>query len=184
LPRERKTDQLSSAARQAMLACFAQHLPASMIAAKIKAETGETVADRTVGRRKSEWEAEQQRRQANREQMEDLVAAARGSDLKASEMIEALAREALMRDPDGFGSLNPIDVQRTSLQAEKVRLAREKLELQKRIVDLDEAKFSRMKQREEQAIDATRALERKAASGQAISPDDLRKIREVYGLNT
>ncbi len=154
-----------------------------MIAARIKAEVGELVAERTIGRRKSEWEAEQKRRQAGREQMDDLLASMRNGNHTASEMVNALAVEALMRDPEGFAVLNPIDVQRTSIAAERIRLQRSKLELQERIVALDEAKFERMKQREAQAIEATAALEQKAASGQSISPEDIRKIREVYGLN-
>jgi hypothetical protein len=150
-----------------------------MIAARIREEFGEEVAERTVGRRKAEWEAEQQRRQAGREQMEDLVAAARGSDLKASEMIEALAREALMRDPEGLGRIDS----KAALEAEKVRLQRETLALKRDQLDLDRKKYEDMKQREQQAIEAAAALEDKAAGGQSISPEDIRKIREVYGLN-
>ena len=162
-----------------MYVCFEQKLPALTIAARIREDFGEEVAERTIGRRKAEWEAEQQRRQAAREQMEDLVAAARGSDLKASEMIEALAREALMRDPDGLGGIDS----KAALEAEKVHLKRDELALKQRQIALDEAKFDLMKQREKQAIETAAALETKAASGQSISPEDIRKIREVYGLN-
>jgi hypothetical protein len=183
VPRARVTDQLSSEAQRVMVACFRSKLAAAMTAAKIKAETGEAVSDRTIGRRKSEWEAEQLRRQAGREQMEDMLAAVREGNRTASEMVNALALDALMRDPDGFASLNPIDVQRTSIAAEKVRLQREQVELKKRQLALDEAKFELMKQREAKAIETAAALEQKATSGQSITPDDLRKIREVYGLN-
>jgi hypothetical protein len=184
VPRTRITDQLSSEAQQEMVACFRLKLPASTTAARIKARTGEVVADRTIGRRKSEWEADQQRRRLGREQMEDLLATMEQGDRTASEMVNALALDALMRDPEGFSSLNPIDVQRTSIAAERVRLQREQMELKRRQIALDEARFELLKQREQKAIEAAEALGQKAASGQSITPEDLRKIREVYGLNT
>src|SRR6266581_4284498 len=105
-----------------MIACFREKLPAAMIVARIAAETGETVAERTVARRKAEWEAEQKRRRAGREQMEDLLAAARAGDSTASEMVNALAIEQLMRDPEGTLSVDPVELQRTSIAAERVRI--------------------------------------------------------------
>lgn len=182
MPRARITDTLSSAAQHLMAASFRSKLPAAMIAAKIKAETGEVVAERTIGRRKSEWDAEQLRKQANVETMENLVAAMKASNFDADEMVKALTLKGLQAESI---SLDPLELQKVSLQADKVQLQRDTLELKKRQIALDEAKFDLMKQREKQAIEATDALERKAASGQSITPDDIRKIRqEVYGLNT
>jgi hypothetical protein len=62
-------------------------------------------------------------------------------------------------------------------------LQRETLALKRDQLDLDRKKYEDMKQREQQAIEAAAALEDKAAGGQSISPEDIRKIREVYGLN-
>jgi hypothetical protein len=167
-----------------MVACFREKLPASMTAARILAETGETVAERTIGRRKAEWTAAQNRRQAGRERMEDLLLAMESGNRTASEMVNALAMEALMNDPDGFSVMNPIEVQKTSIAAERVRLQRERMELQKRQVALEEAKFELMKQREEKAIAATRELAQKSASGQSLKPEDFRKIQDIYGINS
>jgi hypothetical protein len=176
------TDQLSSEARSLMLACFRERMTAAATVARIKEQTGETVAERTLARRKSEWEAEADRRLRGREQMEDLLAAARSGDHTASEMVNALAIEQLMRDPDGTLSLDPIALQKTSIAAERVRLQRDNLELKRRQIALDEAKFAQLKREKELAIAATDELEKAAKGGKQLTADDLRKIRDIYGL--
>jgi hypothetical protein len=176
------TDSLSSAAQELMLVCFRQKLSAAMTAAKIKAETGEDVAERTIGRRKSEWEANEKRRKSAREQMQDLLDAMRGGNHTASEMVNALAIESLMRDPEGFIDSDPIRMQRTSLLAEQVRLKRDQLDLKKREVALNEAKFDLLKRQKDQAIAEVEALEKKAAAGESISTEGLKKIRDIYGI--
>lgn len=182
MPRALATDSLSSEAQRLMVACFRSRMPAAAIAEKIKAETGEVAAERTIGRRKAEWEAEQSRRQAAREQMEDLLEAMRSGDRTASEMVNALALDALMRDPARLTDADPIALQQTSIQAERVRLQREQVAIKKRQIELDEKKFEAMQQREKKAIETATALEQKAASGQTVTPEEIRKIREVYGL--
>jgi hypothetical protein len=178
------TDSLSSAAQQIMAACFRSKLPAAMTAAKIKAETGEIVAVRTIGRRKSEWTAAQLKRQADRDRMVDLIAAMKDGNLTASEMVTALAMEALLKDPDGFSKLNPLEVQRTSLEAEKVKLAHRREDLRARQVALAEKKYELMQQREAKAIEAAKDLAAKSTSGQQITPEDIQRIRDIYGLNS
>lgn len=166
-----------------MVACFRSRMPAVEIAAKIKAETGEVAAERTIGRRKAEWEAEQERRQAAREQMEDLLNAMRTGDRTASEMVNALALDALMRDPQRLTDADPIALQQTSIQAERVRLQREQVEIRRRQIELDEKKFADLQDQRRRAVEATQALEQKAASGQAVTPEELRRVREIYGID-
>jgi uncharacterized FAD-dependent dehydrogenase len=176
--RKRKTDELTAEALQAMLYGFSKHLAASLIAKQVKALTGEDVSERTIARRKSEWEAEQRRLKEKREYMEVLLAAGRAGDYTASEMVNALAVEALMRDPDGFSALNPIDVQRTSIQAEKVRLQRGKLALAQRQQDLDEKRFALLQSREQRAVAALKD------DGETLTPEQrVQRIREIYGLS-
>ncbi len=174
------TDRLSSEAQSVMLACFREKLPAATIVSRIKAATGEKAAERTIARRKSEWEAESRRRQAGREQMEDLLAAARAGSHTASEMINALAIEQLMRDPDGTLRLDPIALQQTSIQAERVRLQARQVELKERQLALDEKKFAAIQAREAAAIEAL-----KGNAAKDLSPEDrLRKVQEIYGIKT
>lgn len=179
--RARKTDELSAEATVAMLQAFSKHLPASLISKQIKALTGEDVSTRTVARRKSEWEAEQRRRKERREYAEDLITVAQSGNFTAAEAVNAFAREAIMNNPDGFMSLNPIDVQRTSIQAEKLKLQKEKLELSKRQMALDEQKFELLKKQKEQALQVADDLEKKAASGKTLTADEIGRIRSIYG---
>jgi hypothetical protein len=181
--RQRITDSLSTEALRLMTAGFRSRTPSAQLAEQILAATGEMLSERTLYRRRQEWDAEQLRRQAGREQMEDLLSAMRKGDATASEMVNALALDALMRDPDGFSSLDPIAVQQTSIAAERVRIQARRLELQERAIALDEAKFATMQRQQEAAIKAAEELESKAAAGKQVSPDDIRRIREAYGLS-
>ena len=178
MPRPLATDRLSSTAQAVMLACFREKLPAAMIVTRIKAETGEEAAERTVARRKSEWDAVQRRRQAGREQMEDLLAAMRAGDHTASEMVNALAIEALMRDPDGTLTADPIALQQTSIAAERVRLQAKSMELKERQIALDEKKFKVIQDREQRAIAELQGGEKKSISAEEM----LRKVKDIYGL--
>jgi hypothetical protein len=167
-----------------MLACFREKLPASMIAARIEAATGEKVAERTIGRRKAEWEAEQKRRRMSREWMSDLMAAAREGDSTSWEMVQALASEQLQRDGEGILlAVDPIRLQQTSIAAQKVRLQGRVIDLKERQVRLDEAKFEILKAEREKAIKTAEELETKVASGRQLTEDDIRRIREVYGIS-
>ena len=166
-----------------MLACFRQGMTAAMTALKIKAATGEEPAERTIGRRMSEWRAEEHRRKLGREQMQDLLEAARAGNYVASEMVNALSIEALLRDPEGFINQDPIEAQKVSIKAEEIRLKRETLEVKKREQALNEAKFDLLKQQKQKVLDEAAALEQKAARGETLGPEDIRRIKDIYGLS-
>lgn len=176
------TDQLSAEGCRVMLAGFRSKLSNRMIAAQIEQATGEVVAERTLGRRHSEWRAEQSRRQAAREQVQDLVAAMKAEDWSAAEMVQALATDALMMDPERFTGADPLKVQGQNLKAEELRLKREEMEMRRRALELDERKFALMADREKRAIEAAEALAGKAGAGEKLTVEDLNRIREVYGL--
>lgn len=182
MPRARVTDSLSSEAQQRLAVYLREGLPAAVIAEKLQIEFSETVSERTIARRKAEWEAETRRRQSGREQMEDLLAAMRAGNHTASEMVNALAVEALMRDPDGTLSADPIALQNTSIAAERVRNQAKSMALKERQIALDEQKFAILQARERAAIAATEELEKAAGAGKQVTVDDLRKIKEIYGL--
>ncbi|HEY3416299.1 MAG TPA: hypothetical protein VGM23_05385 [Armatimonadota bacterium] len=169
--------ELSPEAQRVMVRELRAGKTARMIAGIIAQEVGEDVAERTLSRRISEWRSYQQRRHAAQEQMETLLAAAKAQDATAPEMIRALGIEALMMDPDAWSGSDPIKVQRQNLQAEELRIKRERLEIQKRQVAVDEARLRIMLDREKRAV---AALEDK---GEAMTPEErIREIRAIYGL--
>lgn len=162
-----------------MAACFAEGLPDPMIAARVEAETGEKLAVRTIGRRKADWRAQQSRIQRGREQMQSLLEAARAGNATASEMVNALAREQLQRDPEGTLAVDPIELQRVSVAAERVRLQAKGMELKERQLALDEKRFALMQAREDRAIAALKG----EGDAKTLSADErLRKIYEIYGV--
>lgn len=178
MPRSLATDRLSSGAQQRLAVYLREKLPPALIVEKLQAEFNETVAERTIARRKAEYEEKAQRRQAGREQMEDLLAAMRAGDHTASEMVNALAIEQLMRDPDGTLAVDPIALQQTSIQAERVRLQAKSMALKERQIALDEKKFEVLQERERRAI-----AELNGESAKQLSPEEmLRKIKDIYGL--
>jgi hypothetical protein len=183
MPRLAKvTDSLGPEAQRIMVQAFREKKSSLMIADLIKRETGETANERTIGRRASEWRAEQSRRQAAREQASALISAMKEHNLVASEMIQALATDALMMNPDGFALQDPIKVQRQNLIAEEIRLKRDALELRRAEHDLEAERFAIMRQREQRAIAAADELKEKANRGETLTVGDLNRIRDIYGL--
>ena len=177
--RPRKTERLSDAARRIVGESFSKGRPAAAVAAEVLAQTGENVSARTITRARSDWEMERRRRQAATEQADDLMAAAlkHGASIDAIGQVRALTAYALTQDPERYMALDPIDVQRTGLQAEKVAIQREQLELRKRQQTLEEQRFEIARAREQRAI---AALEDHDA---VMTPEDrIQKIREIYGL--
>jgi len=177
-----RTVSISEAAHAVMAVCFRQKLPARMIAAKVLAVTGEKVAPRTIARRASEWGLESRRRQAARDQVSDLVEAMKANDFTATEMINALATQALIDSPTGFTNADPLAVQAANLRSEELRLKSETLRVKERAVAVAEQKMKILQAREQRTLEATAELAAKAERGEKISPEDLQRIRDIYGL--
>lgn len=172
-----KRVEIGPEAQRVMVQCFWSQKPATMIAAIVEQETGEQIAVRTIERRAAAWRAEQSRLKAGQEQMDALVKAMKANDAAAPEMIQALALQALIMDPDAFAKSDPIKVQRQNLRAEELRIKAATLALKERQIAVDETKLRMLQEREQRAV---AALEGK---GEAMTPEErMRKIREIYGL--
>jgi hypothetical protein len=177
--RLRVTDRLSSEAQSILDAGSRSKTPAAIIAVQIKEATGEAVAERTIARRKSEWETAEKTRTERREFAQNLVEAARRGDMRASDVVSAYAMEQMLRDPEGIMALDSIDLQKNAIAGERVLIQRKALELKEREIALNEAKFELLKQQKEQAIAAL------TEKSEAITPEDrIRRMREAYGLST
>ncbi len=177
------TDSLSAEARRIMMAGFRAKSPYRAIARQIGEETGEEVPERTVARRGKEWRGEQSRRRAAREQMQALVDAMKAGEWSAAEMIQALATDALMMNPEALTNADPLKVQAQNLRAEELRIKREEMELRTRQVAMDERKVEVLLGRERKAAQAADELKDKAGRGEQLTVEDLERIRSIYGLN-
>lgn len=178
------TDRLSAEGLSLMNKGFTQKKSSAEIAREIEAATGERINPRTIGRRGLEWRAAMDRIREQKEQMQALVAAMEEGDLTASGVIKALALQALMNDPEAFRKQNPLKVQSQNLRAEELIIKREALRLKAREVAVNEARLQMHQEREKRTLAEVQELEKKTSQGCTITPQDLQRIREIYGLNS
>lgn len=170
------TDGLSAEAQRLMLAGFRAKKTYAAIVRDL-AEMGETVSDSTIARRRSEWQAEQSRRQAAREYVGDLVAELKANNFTATEMAEALLTDALIANADSFKDADPLRVQAQNLRAREVAAKERDLEIKSRSLELDERKLKLVEERESR-VKAT--LEKPV---DAMSPAQrLAEIQAIYGI--
>jgi hypothetical protein len=172
----KKTDQLSPEAQRVMIGGFRARKTYAAIA-KDLAEIGETVPERSIARRASEWRQAQERRDQARDYVHDLVDAMRAQSVTAAEMVQALATDALLLDPEAFTGGDPIKVQRQNLRAEELRLKRDELEIKRRLVSAEEERLRLLVAREQRAIAALQKSETEMTPEQR-----LREIQEIYGI--
>lgn len=178
----KSTDDLSAEAWRIMRAGFRARKTYAGLVLEIEAATGEVVPERTVARRGIEWRNDESRRQVAREQIEAMVAVMKNGDTTSAEMVQALAVEALLQDPEAFSQADPLKVQAQNLRAEELRLKRDELDLRKQSLTLDVKKFETLQAREARAIKEADALARRAESGEQLTAEDLGRIRSIYGL--
>jgi hypothetical protein len=171
-PRRR---EIGEEAQAIMLRGFAAGWTAERVARAVSEEAGETVSTRTIARRAAEWRAEMARRTSARERMEDLVAAMRSGNMDASEMIQALAMDRLVDDPDALAAENPVRVQKLSLQAEELRLKRRKLDVQERQVAVTEKKLALLESRDAR-------VKAVAEKPEMTAEERLAEIQAIYGI--
>lgn len=169
-----RTVVISPEAERVMAAGFRERKPAAIVAGLVRQATGETVAPRTISRRAAAWRAAESRRQAARDQMNDLVSAMKANDLTAEEMLRALAVQALLENGAALQA-QPVDLQ-------MLRIEERKVALRERAVENDARRIALLETREKRAVAAADELAAKAGRGESISPDDLQKIRDIYGL--
>jgi hypothetical protein len=177
------TDGLSAEALRLMKQGFADKKTSCAISREIAEATGETVNPRTIGRRALEWRNWWDARRARIDEVRALVEASKAGDLTSSEVIQALAMQALIDDPGSLTSQNPLKVQSQSLRSEEISLKREGLRLKAREVAVNEGRLQMLQERERKAAEIAAELENKATQGKSITVEDMARIREVYGLS-
>ena len=174
------TDGLSEEAQRVMRAGFHGKKTYAAIARDL-AEIGVDVPERTIARRGQEWGEERRKRQAKRDYISDLMAAA-VENPEASQVLGALATDALIADPDGFTGGDPIKVQRLNLQAETLTLKRAELEIKRRAVATDERRLALLEERARRA-DETEKLLREKPAGEQLTSEQLTRMHEIYGVS-
>lgn len=163
------TDGLSAEAQRVLVAGFRAKSTYAAITRQLQA-LGMEISERAVARAGAEWREEEERRQAATEQMQALIAAMKREEMNAAEIVHALGVQALLEDPEEWRKRDP-------LEAEKLRIQRETLEVRKRQVELGEKKLAAMVEREARAAAVV------ADEDEKITPEErVRRIREIYGI--
>lgn len=163
------------------------------ISRAIRAQTGERVTPAALTRYASLYRQRQQKQQQLRERMDGFLARVQKDGIRVSDLLRAVLIERLSTaDEDGTAAeldllkLEEAERKRGEFelkqrQAHFLNLYRERdMELKEHKHDLAERQFQLQR---ETARANFQELERKAQAGESLSPDDLRRIREIYGLS-
>ena len=157
---------------------FAAGWTAARIVSAVADETGEAVAPRTVARRAAEWREEKRRFDAGKERWAQLLAAAQENPTDVSGMIQALAKDYLLQNPNALDDADPIRMSRAAMAAEELAIKRRQVDVKERAVAIDERRAAMLEEREKRAVAALMD-----GKGEAITDEErVRRIREIYGL--
>jgi hypothetical protein len=169
------------------------------IASAVRKKTGERVSRFSVSRYAELYRTRQRREQRARQFTDHLVHQAQQQGCEISEMLRASFFEAFT-EAQTSGSLrdmNPLLLETAhrkrrelELKEEQARRASEQKErefqikeqqigLAKRRVEITEQRFQLDREKAEAIL---KQLEHKASSGEPLTPEDVRRFREMYGL--
>lgn len=176
--RRKATDDLSEEARVVMARGFAEGWTAERVAQAVQDATGEVVAVRTVARRAAEWRESRRRFDVGVERWKQLMEAKRQSGADVSAMIEAIAQNALIENPNLLDDADPIRMTRTALAAQELELKRRKVAVQERAVAALEKKLAMAEEKEARL----RAVETAARRGEITAEERAQRVDEILGL--
>ena len=165
--------------------------PAAMARA-IRAQTGERVTPAAITRYASLYRKRQQKQQQLRQRMDGFLTLVQQDGIPVSDLLRAVLLERLSTaGEDGTAAeLDLLKLEESERkrgeyelkqrQAYLLNFFRERdLELKDRKQNLAEKQFELQR---EKARANFQELERKAQAGESLNPEDLRRIREIYGL--
>ena len=165
--------------------------PAAMARA-IRAQTGERVTPAAITRYASLYRKRQQKQQQLRQRMDGFLALVQKDGIQVSDLLRAVLLERLSTAAED-GTAAELDL----LKLEEAERKRSEFELKQRQtqslnrfreweMQIKERKHQLAEKQFELQRERARAnvqeLERKAQAGESLSPDDIRRIREIFGL--
>ncbi|MGH9784891.1 MAG: hypothetical protein ACRD88_11975 [Terriglobia bacterium] len=184
--------QLSAEAQALLHRMLDQRKKPAAIARAIRAQTGERLTPPAVTRYASLYRKRQRKQQKIRQRMDGVLALVQKDGIPVSDLLRAVLIERLSAAGED-GTAAELDLLKLE-EAERKRgeyelkqrqahfsnLYREQeLDLKKRKHHLVEKQFELQR---EKARANFQELERKAQAGESLGPDDLRRIREIFGL--
>ena len=162
------------------------------IARAIQAQTKERVSAEAITRYSSRYHRRQAKQQQVKQRLDGFLALVRNNNIPVSDLLRAVLLERFSTAKQD-GTAAELDL----LKLEEAERKRGEYELKQRQanfsnlyrereLDLKERKHSLAEKEFQIQREKARAnfqeLERKAHAGQSLTPDDVRRIREIFGL--
>lgn len=175
-------EALSTRAQALIIAVIEADLTQKQIQEKVRREAGEEISNGSISRFCQSWRQARERESAAAAHAKRLVAAMKASDLKATEMVEAVVRDGMFNKMAAAGEMDIETLIKINRQYEELKIknrtldqADEKIRLLERDVDLRERRLERIREEAEQA--------QNQISEMTDLPDDVKeRIRSIYGL--
>lgn len=174
--------KLSEQAQTLIRRMLEDHKGPYVIAAAVQRETGERVTPTSLYRYAQYYGFKRRLEQRGRQQTDRLVRQAAEEGDEISDLLRAAFHESFTE-----ASMNGAVRDMNFLALEAAQRKREELKLKEKQFLLAERRVQAVEQRlqfdrDKRAAELKR-LEEKAQTGQPLTPEDLRRIDEIYGLN-
>ncbi len=184
-------DRLSEKGKQIVIDGLERGLTLERIISHVREQTGEQIAKSSLQRFAKFWEERAARERALREEAAFLAEAVRDADPESLSVIaKHMMLKRLMELSDEIQRIEPGQLmmaiskhEQVEVEKKKLGLARDRYELEKQRLELE---VKRLEARIEQAKNAMGRelgkLERAAKDGRALTQEDIRAIKEIYGI--
>jgi hypothetical protein len=184
--------KLSERAQAILHRLLDQSQPPESIARVLFLQTRESVSPAAITRYASRYRKHRQAQQAVQQTMDGFIARVQQDGIQVSELLRAVLIEKLSRGPrdSTIAKLDLFKLEAAERLRSAIDLRREQaaltarhkerdLDLKERHANIEERRFQLER---EKARANFEKLERKAAAGRPLTLDDIRKIKEIYGI--
>jgi hypothetical protein len=184
--------RLSERAQGILHRLLDQNQPPASIARVLLLQTRESVSPAAITRYASRYRKRRQEQQAVQQKTDGVIARAQQDGIPVSDLLRAVLIEKLSRGPRDrtIAKLDLFKLEAAERLRSAIDLRREQaalsarhkerdLDLKERHANIEEQRFQLER---EKAKTNFEKLERKAAAGRPLTLDDIRKIKEIYGI--
>ena len=174
-------EKLSEEARVLVHQMLDQGAGPTAITKAVRQRTGEIPSASAVARYASSYSDRQKRRQEARNCTSLFVEQVRQQGGDIPELLRAAFLEAFtaIAENGKWQDIKLLDWDAAERKRRELRLKEKQTELAERRVKVSEQRLKLIRDKAKSEIDK---LERKAQAGKSLSPEDVRRIREIYGL--
>ncbi len=174
-------EKLSEAAQALMHQMLDQQASPKSIARALRERTGKHVSASAITRHAAHYREQQQKRQQARQRTADLIERVRQQGYEISALLRAAVLEAFTKTKrDGpLKKISPLQLESAERKRRELALKEEQVRFTGRRVKVFEQRLELYRKKAKADI---KKLDRKAKLGESLTADDVRRIREIYGI--